>query len=99
MLVMWPVIVAMALGVLCGTFVPVLAFTLVALVASLGSALIIWAAGFGIGTALIDMIAVAVTLQVGYVVGILVLLGVAKWAPKPRPAVVRYEHEHDSSLP
>ncbi|MGO4338460.1 hypothetical protein AB4037_26420 [Labrys sp. KB_33_2] len=99
MFVIWPVIVAMALGVVCGTFVPVLAFTIVAVVASVGSAIVIWVAGFGLGVALIDMVAIAVTLQVGYVVGILALFAISKLAPKLRPGAVRYEHEHDSSLP
>ncbi|MDT3379378.1 hypothetical protein ACETRX_07180 [Labrys portucalensis] len=100
MFVIWPVIVAMVLGVVCGTFVPVLAFTIIALIASIGSALIIWMAGFGLGTALIDMVAIAIALQVGYVFGILVLLAVSKLAPKLRPGLVRrYEHEHDSSRP
>lgn len=99
MLVIWPVIIAMALGILCGTWVPVLAFTFIAMIASIGSAVVIAVTGFGITAALVNMVAIGVTLQVGYVVGILAQLAVAKIAPRLRPGVVRYEHEHDSSLP
>lgn len=98
MFVILPVVISVTLGILCGTWISVLPFSIIAFIGALGSSIAIWISGYGIGYALIDFIGVAVSLQAGYVVGILGLFLVSKIAPKPRASFVHYKPKHDTSL-
>ena len=45
MFVIWPVVISMTLGVLCGSWIPLFHFVIVALVETFGSALVVWLSG------------------------------------------------------
>lgn len=77
----WPMTVSVPLGFLCGMWIPVLPFALIALIGAIGSAVAIWVSGFGIGSALIAFLAVSFCLEAGYVIGILSLFAASKLAP------------------
>ncbi len=98
MFVIWPVVISMTLGMLCGAWIPLFHFVIVALVEAVGSAVIISLSGYGIVATLLDVAAVVTALQFGYVLGILGSFAIAQLWPKAQRPVVKYEPKHDTSL-
>jgi hypothetical protein len=98
MFVIWPVVMSMTLGIICGTWIPVFHFVIVAVVETIGSALIVWFSGHDVLVAALGLLAVIVALQFGYVFGIVGSYAMSRfWAPQSGP-VVKYAPKHDSSL-
>ena len=99
MVVVWPIVISLTLGVLCGAWMPLFPFVIISLIGTFGSAIIIWSSGYGIGYALIDVVCVAIALQAGYVGGLLGLLGASKVEPRDQASVVKYKPKHDTHWP
>ncbi len=97
MFVIWPVVISMTLGALCGAWIPVFHFVIVALVEAIGSAVVIWLSGHGIITALLDLVVVGTALQCGYVLGIVGSFALSQLWPKTDGRVVKYAPKHDTS--
>ncbi|WP_413993242.1 hypothetical protein ACMDCR_14830 [Labrys okinawensis] len=98
MFVIWPVVISMTLGVLCGSWIPLFHFVIVALVETFGSAVVVWLSGHDMLTAILGLIAVGVALQFGYVFGILGAFAVSRLWPKTEMSMVKYAPKHDTSL-
>jgi hypothetical protein len=98
MFVIWPVVISMTLGALCGVWIPLFNFVIVALIETVGTTVVIWLSGYGILATLLDVVAVATALQFGYVLGILGSFAVAQLWPKGEHSVVKYEPKHDTSI-
>ncbi len=71
MILVWPIVVAAILGLFCGAWVPLLLFTFIAFVGTLGSALSMWLAGLEPGWTVLALFAVMTALQAGYLIGLI----------------------------
>ncbi len=98
MFVIWPVVISMTLGALCGAWIPVFHFAIVALVEVIGSSVIVWLSGYGLLATFLDAVAVGTALQFGYVLGILGAFAAAQLWPKGQHSLVKYQPKHDTSL-
>ncbi|CAM5768447.1 hypothetical protein LMIY3S_02502 [Labrys miyagiensis] len=98
MFVIWPVVISMTLGILCGSWIPLFHFVIVAVVETFGSALVAWLSGHDMFVVILDLVAVGVALQFGYVFGILGSFAVSRVRSKTEVTMVKYEPKHDTSL-
>jgi hypothetical protein len=98
MFVIWPVAVSMTLGILCGSWIPVLHFVIVAVVEAIGSALLVWFSGHDALMTILGLVAVGVALQFGYVFGIVGSFAFSRLRSREPMPVVKYATKHDSGL-
>ena len=84
----WATLISAALGILCGAWMPILPFMAVALVGTLGVGLSSYMAGLPFDDSVKVVLAVWLSLQVGYAVGLftrLVLIKVGHLRSKKIP--------------
>jgi hypothetical protein len=70
MLLIWPVVLAVVLGIFCSAWVRVLPFTLIVFAGIAGSVISLWASNFGAGWMLLYVLMVVVALEGGYFFGL-----------------------------
>ena len=98
MFVIWPVVISMTLGVICGFWIPVLHFVIVAVVETFGSAVLVWLSSHDATMTVVSLLAVGTALQFGYVFGIVGSFAVSRLRPHADLQMVKYQPKHDTSL-
>jgi hypothetical protein len=98
MFVIWPAIISLTLGLMCGVWLPLFHFIIVAVVEAVGSLVVVWLSSHDTFTTVMDLFAVGIALQFGYVFGIVGSFLVSRQRPGTETPIVKYAPKHDTSI-